>query len=376
LGGDEGRRRALEIPFHPDAVTAGWLTDTLRAAGALAHAHVTSLKTQAFGGEKGLTGQLARLSLDYDSDAAEAPRSLVAKFSAADPQARALPHAMGFYEREVRFYQQNAARSPLRTPRCYFSAIDTATGLSLLLLEDLTAAANGNWVAGCSPAEAELAVRAIAPFHAAWWMHPQLEQQPWLELRGPTAAQQAPAFFQQTWRPFLDKLGSHITDEIRQVGVWLDAHLGRLGAHLYHEPPRTLIHNDYQADNLFFAGSGDTRSLVVADWQLSTQGRAAYDVAYFLAGNLDARHRREHELRLLRGYHTLLVEHGVRDYPFEQCWDDYRLAMLQPLSRLIAVIGIGVVPPAQEHGFCEVLVPRYCRAVHDLKVGELLSAVF
>ena len=50
--------------------------------------------------------------------------------------------------------------------------------------------------------------------------------------------------------------------------------------------------------------------------------------------------------------------------------------MLQPLSRLIAVIDASIVPPMQEHGFCEVLVPRYCRAVHDLKVGELLNAVF
>jgi len=366
----------LETPFHPDAVSTEWLTDVLRASGALTHARVTSLTTHLLGGEKGMTGQLARLRLGYDTDETDAPRSLIAKFSAPDPQVRALPHAMGFYEREVRFYQQLAGRSPLRTPRCYFSAIDMEQGLSLLLLEDLTAAANGSWIAGCSLAEAKLAVRAIAAFHAAWWMHPQLEEQHWLQLRGPASAEQAPAFFHQTWEPFLAKLGPRLTDEIRQIGAWLDVHLCRLGAYLYQEQPRTLIHNDFQADNLFFTRSGNAASLVVIDWQLATQGRGVYDIAYFLGGNLDTHDRRDHELSLLRTYYTLLLEYGVRDYPFEQCLDDYRLAMLQPLSRLIAVIGAGVVPPQQERGFCDVLVARYCRAVHDLKVGELLSAAF
>jgi hypothetical protein len=363
----------LKIPFHPDDVTIEWLTNTLRASGALTHARVTALTTQLLGNAKGLTGQLARVRLDYDAYETDPPRSLIAKFSAPDVQARAMPHAMGFYEREVRFYRQLAEQSPLRTPRCYFSAIDMEQGLSLLLLEDLTAAANGSWFAGCSVAEAELAIRAIAAFHAAWWMHPRLAEQRWLELRGPVSAQHMPAFFDQTWQPFLGKLGLRVTDELRQVGEWLARHLGWLCAYLYQESPCTLVHNDYQADNLFFVGAGAARSLVVADWQLTTRGRGVLDLAYFLGGNLDTHDRRAHEQRLLRSYHTLLIDHGVCDYPFEQCWEEYRLAMLQPISRVIAVIGAGVVPPEQERGFCEVLVPRYCRAVHDLKVSELVN---
>jgi hypothetical protein len=61
------------------------------------------------------------------------------------------------------------------------------------------------------------------------------------------------------------------------------------------------------------------------------------------------------------------------NYPFEQRWEEYRLAMLQPLTRMIIVIGAGVVPPEQEHSFCEVRVPRYCRAVHDFKLSELMT---
>jgi hypothetical protein len=366
----------VKIPVQPDGVTVEWLTDTLRATGVLSHARVTALETQLLGSEKGVTGQLARLGLTYDRDEVAAPRSLIAKFSAADPQARALIHGMGFYEREVRFYEQLAGQSLLRTPRCYFSALDPAQGMALLLLEDLAAARNGSWIAGCSVAEAELAVRAIASFHAVWWQHPQLEEQHWLELRSLVSVQQARAVFQQTWEPFLGKLGTQVTDEILQMGAWLRMHLGRLCAYLYQEPPSTLIHNDYQADNLFFMGAGPTLALAVADWQLTTRGRAVLDVASFLGGNLDMRERRAHELRLLRTYHTLLVDNGVRDYTFDQCWEDYRLAIVLPVSRIVTVVGLGAAPSEQERGYCEVLIPRYCRAAHDLKVGEVLNAAF
>src|SRR5919202_3942101 len=150
----------VETPAHPNDLTADWLTDTLRAKGVLVQARVMSLTIQDLGTEKGITGHLARVRLDYDTRETDAPRSLIAKGSASDLQARAIIHSRGFYEREVRFYEQLATRSPLRTPYCYFSAIDLASGASLLLLEDLAPAHNGSQIEGCSLEEAELALRA------------------------------------------------------------------------------------------------------------------------------------------------------------------------------------------------------------------------
>ena len=42
-------------------------------------------------------------------------RSLVAKFSATQTEARAMAHSMGFYEREIGFYREPAANCPVRT---------------------------------------------------------------------------------------------------------------------------------------------------------------------------------------------------------------------------------------------------------------------
>ncbi|HZG65319.1 MAG TPA: hypothetical protein VEZ12_01150, partial [Herpetosiphonaceae bacterium] len=223
----------METPAHPNDLTADWLTDTLRARGVLVQARVMSLTIQDLGTEKGITGHLARVRLDYDTSEPDAPRSLIAKCSAGDPQARAMIHSRGFYEREVRFYEQLAARSPLRTPHCYCSAIDLASGASLLLLEDLAPARNGSQIKGCSSEEAELAIRAVAAFHAAWWEHPHLGALNWLALRGFIAVDQARAAFKATWEPCLGKLGSAGPSNLREIGAWLDRHVERLSARLY-----------------------------------------------------------------------------------------------------------------------------------------------
>ena len=98
-------------------------------------------------------------------------------------------------------------------------------------------------------------------------------------------------------------------------------------------------------------------------------------MAFFLGGNLETDDRRKHELRLLHTYHRLLLENGVHGYTFDQCLDDYRLTMLYCVFRVSQPLGIGAVPSEQERGFCDVLIPRYCRSVHDLNGGDVLQAV-
>jgi aminoglycoside/choline kinase family phosphotransferase len=359
----------VEVPAGPDGLTREWLTDALRANGALTRGRVTRVRIQQLGGEKGMTGQLARIHLDYDDGNEAAPRSLVAKFSSPDLRIRALVHSAGFYEREVRFYKQLAGRSPIHTPRCYFGAVQPSDGASLLLLEDLGGVGNGSWAAGCSVREAEIAVRAIASFHATWWQDPRLDGQRWLELPDVVSAEQAQVAVCEAWEPFLARLGPQVSAEVLDAGAWLRRRLGRLCAYLYQEAPRTVVHNDYQADNLFFPGAGGVPALTVVDWQVATRGRGVLDIAWLLGGNLDPADRRKHERDLLRTYHVQLVADGVPGYGLARCWDDYRLAMLHPISRIATTVGLGAVPADQERWYCNVLIPRYCRAAHDLAAG-------
>jgi len=106
----------VKIPRHPDDLTAEWLTDALASTSARSQGRVISCDTQPLVTDKGMTGSIARVRLAYDRDTAAAPRSLIAKFSAPDPESRALIHGMGFYEREVRFYEQLAAQNQIQDP--------------------------------------------------------------------------------------------------------------------------------------------------------------------------------------------------------------------------------------------------------------------
>ena len=156
---------------------------------------------------------------------------------------------------------------------------------------------------------------------------------------------QVQPIFDQTWPSFLEKLFVPASRQINEVGELLHRHLEAVNAHLLETPPRTLIHHDYDADNLFFNGSADTLGLSVIDWQMTTGGRPAVDIAWLIGGQCEPRMRRENEEQLLRLYHSLLLENGVHEYAFEQCWDDYRLAMLLPAARIAVAVGVSQTPP-------------------------------
>ena len=81
------------------------------------------------------------------------------------------------------------------------------------------------------------------------------------------------------------------------------------------------------------------------------------------------RKRVEHDL--VRAYHDTLVEHGVRDYPFEACWEDYRLATL-----FVSVypLNAGAVDLVNERAveLFTAMLERSVAAILDLDALELM----
>jgi hypothetical protein len=372
LGAGTGRCR-MSIPAEADEITPQWLTAALHQAGVLDQARVSSIQSVPIG-QLGFAGQIRRLDIRYDKPEPDTPRSLVAKFSATHPEARAAVHSMGFYEREIGFYRELAADCPVRTPRYYFGGVEMDSGASLLLLEDLTWMHNLS-SAGGSVDEAELVIREIAKLHAAWWGDARLDQIPWLQMKGMMTPHEAPLVFTENWERFLDKLSVPVTEELLAAGDVCRRYLRGVSVAMYTEPPRTLIHNDVQGDNLLVAEDGEP-SLAVVDWQLTTAARPASDLARFLVGYLDTTERRRHENRLLDMYHSALIECGVAGYSTKQSWDDYRMALVLAASRLATAVGFHPGLTATPDGFWNVVFPRYAQALADLGVAELLSKCY
>ena len=99
-------------------------------------------------------------------------------------------------------------------------------------------------------------------------------------------------------------------------------------------------------------------------------GRGVLDVGNFLGGNIDPELRKANEIDILKTYHSILVDGGVRDYTFERCVHDYRLSMLYRLVG--AVLRMGGLSEAARGKLQDVIFPRYYQAFVDLKAGELI----
>jgi hypothetical protein len=76
---------------------------------------------------------------------------------------------------------------------------------------------------------------------------------------------------------------------------------------------------------------------------------------------------------LLKLYYETLCDHGVVNYSFEQCWDDYRLGMFETLWREVGLFGLRWLQGATYIEHRDVFGPRIFAAVVDLKSREALS---
>ena len=363
-----------QIPEGPEALTPEWMTKVLRKRGVIKNAAVTTLKITPLAeaeneGIAGVVGNHAYLQLAYDIDEADAPQSLFAKFSNPDPDALAFMHSLGFFQKEVGFYEHIADKVDLRTPRCYYSALNTETGESLLLLEDLKPMSVGNLTAGCSLAQAELAIREIAIFHAEWWESPQLNALDWLP---PPNIPALDAMYQQAWDPFVEKVGHLIPQTLLSICKRVRQDVGFI-FRKHDEPPRTLVHHDYHMENQFFAAADSNDPFAVVDWNVLTIGHGVCDVVHFMGCLQTA--RAAHEMDLLHLYHTTLLENGVKDYSFEQCLLDFRHFALYKLWVLVFVIGTGRFDAEQQFRTAvDIVLPELNETLLRLKVSDLLPA--
>jgi hypothetical protein len=361
----------VDFPTSVSELTSGWLTKALRQSGAINDSKVASFDTKIIGEGAGFLGQLGLVTLTYDAPEPDAPKTLVAKFPAVAQENRQTAMFFRFYEREVNFYRQIANRVDLRVPRCYFSAFEP-TGEYVLLLEDMAPAKVGDQLAGCAAHQAELCLREIAKFHATWWNSPELDKLDWMPtIDAEWYIQAVEQGYSQAWGPFAEHFGQMLSPKMLEVGAALPNHMGammrRFGA-----KPWTIVHADYRLDNLFFHEQAGETKLSVIDWQITVRGKGAFDVGYFLCGTLPVDERRKHERDLVQMYHSILLENGVKNFSFDECWELYRVAVLFMI--VYPVIGIGTLDLANERGvrlFTEIL-QRTLSAIEDLKSYELL----
>ena len=360
------------VPEGLSSITPCWLTKALNAGPDSGRPSVTGYSVESLAEGKGFMNQLFRLRLHFDSGPADLPGTVIAKLPSADPMLRTVFDRLGQNQREVRFYRELANSPLMRTPRVYHSAMDPATGDTVLLLEDLSPLRQGDSVAGCSLGEARRCIGQLARFQGSWWDSPLLGDLDWMPLRETDSVAYV-QIYPGAWAALVEKAGDAMPPGLRVLGDHLITDVRRIKA-LLSRPPRTVVHGDYRLDNCFFSTNAGSQQVVVLDWEFCTRGRGAYDVATFISEAFSSVRRRKVELGLLRDYHSILEESGVRGYTFEECLRDYRLSMLEVFVFWIITGGYCNYEGERAAVYLRNTLERLDAAIADLASTEAVDA--
>ncbi len=291
----------VSIVTEPADVTTDWLSGVLDISVTEITAH------EAIG-----TGQMSRnFRFEFVADGRS---SVVLKVPAEDRSLREL--ATSVYEREVRFYADLASTLPCRTPKCFFAAIAETGGDFTLVLEDLAPARQGDQIAGCTPAQASLALKNLALLHGATWNSSSVAAHP---IFAPQDNSLLNDIYALAHTQFMERYGSRLADHTAQV---LEAFVPNAVGWLDEtHDPFTLTHADYRLDNLLFG----PEQVAAVDWQTIRLGSPGQDVAYFLGNSLPVEARRTHEDALLEEYLDALSEYDVAGYDLDRLKSDCAL---------------------------------------------------
>src|SRR5262249_27002817 len=140
-----------------DGITAEWLGTVLGVEG---------LKLD--GVEAIGTGQMSECyRASYRRPRADA-ESVVVKLAATDQNSRDVGVNLGAYMREVTFYRELSDRigGDGTLAECHLAIQDPRQGWFTLVLDDIRDGEQGDQIAGCGPAEARIAMVALARIHA------------------------------------------------------------------------------------------------------------------------------------------------------------------------------------------------------------------
>ena len=351
-----------------EQLTPALLTELLRANGALPQGSVLEAPMETSATEQ---AQLVHLALTYSPEAPpDAPRRLFAKLARHN---REYPGYAAISASESLFYALFAPQigaPPLA--RCYAVAYDPQHRRTHLLLEDL-AETHGmprfpdEWPLPPPYTMLEQIVDALTRCQAACWDHPRLGELPagYPEHACPALMIQSGV---QAYPRFAEAMGDRLSPGARTIFERVLAAYPALDRRVAAREHLTLVHGDFIFGNVLLPHDPQ-QGVRIVDWELCSAHLGTFDLAEVLSLHWDAGPRSERERELVGRYHAGLLAQGVSGYSWEQCWHDYRLALIDHLFTPIQQWSDRHWP-----GFWWGRLERTLKRFEDLGCAELLQA--
>jgi hypothetical protein len=361
-----------KAPMRPEDLSEKWLSRVLGDPASGRTAAVSGFQVEEIGAGKGQASRVVRIRLEYENDSAEGPATLIGKFPSGSDATLELARLFRLYEREVGFYSTVGEEAGLPVPELHYSEFDNESGQFVLLIEDVRDAIAGDLAGGCSLDTAWMLVEAIAEMHANWWESPLLDRLAWLPAPNYVSAiEHDDPTARDPWGRFLARTRGQLPPAIKVLCDRLRADqsvLDRLAA-----PPVTLVHGDLRINNVMLSDRDGGGVRAVLDWQTAVRGRGPMDIASLFTSSLQPDDRRVAEAELIPAYHQRLLRLGVRDYHFDECWRDYRLAVANQFSQVVFLSSVLDLEGQLEEGVSAATGLRLAAALVELDVAELLA---
>jgi hypothetical protein len=341
-------------PFAVSGVTAEQINAALHAAGCIGAAtRLIALEPTSVDGF-GIVGTVCRLKFRYTGPAG--PATAVLKRPAVE-----FSESATFARAEARWYREDMPyRSGIRAPQVL---AEGERDENWLLLEDLGDAGFVRQHAGCTPAQAAIALDEIAALHARWWQGDTAQPLGWPQV----LARSAPTRFCRTW---LEAYGSRWPDELGEVPLLLIERMDEL-TDILSSAPLTLLHGDFHCQNMTFGADGILR---LVDFQFVQQGAAMVDVARFLATSLTTATRRATEHGLLRRYHVRRAALGIPEPDPEVELITLRAALLWNLAMPLALRVMQIMTQDKSWPTCLPMLARGMAAARDWNAHAVLRS--
>lgn len=351
---NEQGEQMLDIPHAVSDLTPEWLSERLGCS--VAGLHITALD----GGVMSDTFKLG--SITYRDPQADVPKSLVVKIASSVPELRTFGMAAHIYNKELNFYRHLAADVPVAIPVLYACGADGSdeSEFFYILMEDLTSHSKV-FDQVDDPPDGPFARKLAldcARLHAKYWESDTLRT-PWLggnasryvfagESLSLQAAQLWPSF-----RELYEQVYGHdffAPGDFGPIETMIGQMCGPNSIAIYERMidilssrPRTLVHGDMRADNIFrthpaFGKSVEDSVLTFVDWQALHAGPAGMEFGQAWFSSLEPEVRRN-DLTYLAEYHAKLVtlEPAAAAYTFEMLLEDYRIGCCIWLMLLISL---------------------------------------
>ncbi|MEM7288356.1 MAG: phosphotransferase [Actinomycetota bacterium] len=359
----------MEIPTTLTAVSTDWMTEVLRGSGAIAaDSAVTALEMADIGEGTGIFGEIGRATIS--TSASDGPSTVIVKMPCVEPENLAVAHALGIYEREIRFFEDVAPVTRLRIPTCHLAHLGDDGGF-VLVLEDLALDYEmGDQVVGATLEQANNVVDALVGLHARWWESDAMADLAWLPVPDAPQYMAAVPGIYRTGLPVLvsdwaDRVPGTAIDLAQALDPKFEALMVATGG-----APQTFAHADTRLDNLFFERGGDGVAFI--DFQLSLRGRGVTDLAYFIGTSVQQDVAAANWETHRRGWHTQLAAAGG-DYSWDDAVGHYQECALYYLVGAMSLIGTfdsgnergAAMTTAYTTRVCNHVVDAGCAAVLD-----------